>query len=124
MRVSFLVLRVRRSKRYDRSHIDVFLLIFSSPYPLMFKVITPRFSQQFERWTDALETAKSLIPQCKSLTEDIRIFLFNELIWVYSRSHKYPQYIGAGTYDRLARLFIQEAIEAEETESKENKSSR
>jgi hypothetical protein len=80
----------------------------------MFQVITPRFSQQFERWTDALETAKSLIPQCKSLTEDIRILLFDELIWVYSRSHKYPQYIGAGTYDRLARLFIQEAIEAGE----------
>jgi len=83
----------------------------------MFKVITPGFSQQFERWTDALETAKSLIPQCKSLTEDIRIFLFDELIWVYSRSHKYPQYIGAGTYDRLARLFIQEASETESTEA-------
>lgn len=79
----------------------------------MFKVVTPRFSQEFERWTDALETAKSLIPQCKSLTEDIRIFLFDELIWVYSRSHKYPQYIGAGMYDRLAKLFIQEAIAAE-----------
>ncbi|MBD2464639.1 hypothetical protein H6G89_26890 [Oscillatoria sp. FACHB-1407] len=79
----------------------------------MFKVVTPRFSQEFERWTDALETAKSLIPQCKGLTEDIRIFLFDELVWVYSRSHKYPQYIGAGMYDRLARLFIQEAIEAE-----------
>lgn len=79
----------------------------------MFKIVTPRFSQEFERWTDALETAKSLIPQCKSLTEDIRIFLFDELIWVYSRSHKYPQYIGAGMYDRLAKLFIQEAIAAE-----------
>ncbi|MDX2215746.1 MAG: hypothetical protein SFY66_20960 [Oculatellaceae cyanobacterium bins.114] len=79
----------------------------------MFKVVTPRSSQEFERWTDALEAAKSLIPQCKSLTEDIRIFLFDELVWVYSRLHKYPQYIGAGMYDRLAKLFIQEAIAAE-----------
>jgi hypothetical protein len=79
----------------------------------MFRIVTPRYSQEFERWTDALEAAKSLIPQCKSLTEDIRIFLFDELIWVYSRSHKYPQYIGAGMYDRLAKLFIQEAIAAE-----------
>lgn len=80
----------------------------------MFKVVTRGFSQEFERWTDALESAKSLIPQCKSLTQDIRIFLFDELIWVYSREHKYPKYIGAGMYDRLARLFIQEAIEEEE----------
>jgi hypothetical protein len=83
----------------------------------MFRVITPGFSQEFERWTDALEAGKSLIPQCKSLTQDIRIFLFDELIWIYSRSHKYPQYIGAGTYDRLARLFIQEAIEEETAEA-------
>ncbi len=76
----------------------------------MFKVVTPRYSQTFDRWTDALNTAKSLIPECKSLTEDVRIFLFDDLIWVYSRLHKYPQYIGAGMYDRLARLFLQEAI--------------
>ena len=79
----------------------------------MFKVVTPRFSQEFDRWTDALNTAKSLMPQCKSLTEDVRIYLFDELVWVYSRSHKYPMYIGAGMYDKLARLFIQEAIEEE-----------
>ena len=82
----------------------------------MFKVVTPRFSQTFDRWTDALNTAKALIPDCKSLTEDIRIFLFADLVWVYSRSHKYPQYIGAGMYDRLARIFVQEAI-AESTDS-------
>lgn len=70
----------------------------------------PGFSQEFERWTDALNTANALKPKCKSLTQDIRIFLFDDLVWVYSRSHKYPQYIGAGTYDRLARIFIQEAI--------------
>ncbi|MBE9179952.1 hypothetical protein IQ268_15375 [Oculatella sp. LEGE 06141] len=80
----------------------------------MFKVVAPEFSEEFERWTDALNTAKSLIPQCKGWTQDIRIFLLNELVWVYSRSHKYPQYIGAGMYDRLARLFVQEAIEAEQ----------
>lgn len=80
----------------------------------MFKVVFRDSSQEFERWTDALEAGKALIPHCKSWTEDIRIFLCDELIWLYSREHKYPKYIGGGTYDRLARLFIQEAIEAEE----------
>ena len=79
----------------------------------MFKVVTPRYSQEFERWTDALETAKSLMPQCNSWTEDVRIYLLDEVIWVYSKSHKYPMYIGAGMYDRLAKLYLQEAIEAE-----------
>ena len=80
----------------------------------MFKVITKDYTQEFERWTDALEAANALKPQCKSLTQDIRIFLEEELIWVYSRSHKYPMYIGAGTYDRLARLFVLEAMEDQE----------
>lgn len=80
----------------------------------MFRVVTKGFSEEYERWTDALNAAKSLIPQCKSLTQDIRIFLFDELVWVYSRLHKYPQYIGAGMYDRLAKLFIQESIEEAE----------
>jgi hypothetical protein len=83
----------------------------------MFKVVFRESSQEFERWTDALEAAKSLIPQCKSLTQDIRIFLFEDLIWLYSREHKFPKYIGAGTYDRLARLFIQEAMEAAESQN-------
>lgn len=82
----------------------------------MFRVITREFSQEFERWTDALNTAKSLQPQCKSLFQDIRIFDGKELIWVYSRSHTYPQYIGAGTYNRLARLFLQEATENDEVD--------
>jgi hypothetical protein len=77
----------------------------------MFKVITKDYTQEFERWTDALEAANALKPQCKNLTQDIRIFLEEELIWVYRRSHKYPMYIGAGTYDRLARLFVLEAME-------------
>ena len=77
----------------------------------MFRVISKYCDSKFERWTDALYYAKSLIPKCKSLFEDIRIFYGEDLIWIYSRSHKYPQYIGAGTYDRLARLFILENTE-------------
>lgn len=85
----------------------------------MFKVVTQDFSEEFERWTDALYTAKALIPQCKQWTQDIRIFLCDELIWLYSREHKYPKYIGAGTYDRLAQLFIQEAMEEDAATSDE-----
>ena len=75
----------------------------------MFRVKSPKFEAEFVRWTDALARANSLKATCKSLFEDIRIYYGEELLWVYSRSHKYPQYIGAGTYDKLARLFIQEA---------------
>ena len=77
-------------------------------------------TREFERWTDALYHAKSLIPQCRSLFEDIRIFVGQELVWVYSRSHKYPQYVGAGNYDRLARLFIAEAMEEEAAQEETN----
>ena len=77
----------------------------------MFRVITPDFEAQYERWTDALNKANSLIPQCQGLFKDIRIYYQDNLIWLYSRSHKYPQYIGAGVYDQLARLFIKEALE-------------
>lgn len=80
----------------------------------MFRVLTPKFDQEYSRWIDALEAANSLIPECKSLLEDIRIYYGKEIIWVYSRSHKYPQYIGAGMYDKLARLFIQETLEDEQ----------
>ncbi len=82
----------------------------------MFKVVTRDVSQTFERWTDALDAAKALIPECTSWTQDIRIYLCDELIWLYSKEYKYPQYIGAGTYNRLARLFIQETLEAEAAE--------
>jgi hypothetical protein len=81
----------------------------------MFRVITPGFSQEFERWTDALNTAKSLQPKCKSLFQDIRILDGEDVVWVYSRSHTYPQFIGAGTYNRLAMLFLQEAMEDSES---------
>ena len=83
----------------------------------MFRVLTRGYSEEFERWTDALEVANSLKPKCQSWLQDIRIYDGEDLIWVYSRSHAYPQYIGAGTYNRLARLFIEEAI-AEESPSK------
>ncbi|MBD1905847.1 hypothetical protein NDI37_09475 [Funiculus sociatus GB2-A5] len=86
----------------------------------MFRVITPGFSQEFERWTDALNTAKSLQPKCKSLFQDIRILDGEDVVWVYSRSHTYPQFIGAGTYNRLAMLFLQEAMEDSESSDGES----
>jgi hypothetical protein len=76
----------------------------------MFRVVTRGVSQEFQRWTDALEAGKALIPQCKSLLQDIRIFYGDQLIWIYSRSNTYPQFIGPKMYDRLARLFIEEAL--------------
>lgn len=79
-----------------------------------FRVVAPGSVQEFERWTDALNAAKALIPKCKSWAEDIRIFLCDELIWLYSREHKYPKYIGPGMYNKLARLFLQEELEARE----------
>ena len=78
---------------------------------MMFKVIARGFTQTYDRWTDALNVAKSLMPQCKWFDE-IRIVAQEDLIWVYSRSHKFPQFIGPGTYDRLARLFIAETMTA------------
>jgi len=81
----------------------------------MFRVVFQDNSQEFERWTDALEAGKALIPQCKPLSKDIRIYLFDDLIWLYSRENKFPKYMGAGTYNRLARLFIQEALEDQES---------
>jgi hypothetical protein len=81
----------------------------------MFRVVFQDTAQEFERWTDALEAGKALIPQCKTLTKDIRIYLFDDLLWLYSRENKFPKYMGAGTYDRLARLFMQEALEEQES---------
>jgi hypothetical protein len=92
----------------------------SSKPSILFRVVTRGTSQEFERWTDALEAGKALIPQCKSLLQDIRIFAGDELLWIYSRSNTYPQFIGPGTYNRLAKLFIAEAIaEQEATQSAE-----
>ncbi|HEY9846829.1 MAG TPA: hypothetical protein V6D03_11605 [Candidatus Caenarcaniphilales bacterium] len=86
----------------------------------MFRVATRGFSQEFGRWTDALNTAKSLQPKLKSLLQDIRIFDGKDLVWVYDRLHVHPQYIGPGTYKRLALLFLQEAMEEEAALRKDN----
>jgi hypothetical protein len=86
----------------------------------MFRVITRDFSQEFDRWIDALDVAKSLIPQCKWFQE-VRILENGEMVWVYTRSHKYPQFIGAGTYDRLARRFLLETTEAAAQEESDDK---
>ena len=80
----------------------------------MFRVVTGGFSQEFKRWRDAVNTANLLKPKCKSWFEDIRVFDGENLVWVYSLSHTYPQYIGPGTYRRLAILFLQEATEEQE----------
>jgi hypothetical protein len=82
----------------------------------MFRVFTKGYDREFERWTDALEAGNSLIPKCKSWFQDIRIFDGEDLVWIYSRSHTYPQYIGAGSYNRLARLFLLENAELVEVE--------
>ncbi len=82
----------------------------------MFRVFTKNYDREFERWTDALNAGNSLKPKCKSLFQDIRIFDQGELIWVYSRFHTYPQYIGAGVYNRLARLFLLENAKMIEVE--------
>ena len=74
----------------------------------MFRVTTRDYDQTFDRWTDALDAANELKPQCKWL-QDVRISDGDDLVWIYSRSHRYPQYIGAGTYDRLVKLFVEEA---------------
>lgn len=89
-------------------------------YEYLFRVVAKDCNREFKRWTDALYFAKSLMPKCRSLFEDIRIFIGDELVWVYSRSHKYPQFVGAGNYDRLARLFVVETMEDEAKEA-ENK---
>ncbi len=84
----------------------------------MFRVVTKGFDESFDKWTDALNAGNKLRPQCRSLLQDIRISEKGTVVWVYSRSHAHPMYFGAGTYDRLARLFLLEnapEIEVEET---------
>ena len=87
----------------------------------MFRVMTPGFEKSYERWTDALNQANSMIPNCKGLFKDIRIYYGENLIWVYSRLHKYPQYIGPRMYDKLAKLFITEAMEEEAAQNLDSK---
>ncbi|MER3433689.1 MAG: hypothetical protein C4288_09695 [Leptolyngbya sp. ERB_1_1] len=80
----------------------------------MFKVVTRDVDREFDRWIDALDFAKSLMPECKWF-QDIRIFEKGNLVWVYSRSHKFPQFVGAGVYDRLAKRFLIETAIKEGT---------
>lgn len=79
---------------------------------MVFKVVTRNVDRDFDRWIDALEFAKSLMPDCKWF-QDVRIFEKGNLVWVYSRSHKFPQFVGAGVYDRLAKRFLIETLESE-----------
>jgi hypothetical protein len=74
----------------------------------MFRVVFKDFDQTFERWTDAVDAGNQLKPKCRSLLQDIRIYENEQVIWVYSRSHVHPMYIGHGTYDRLVKLFVAE----------------
>jgi hypothetical protein len=74
----------------------------------MFRVVFKDFDQTFERWTDAVDAGNQLKPKCRSLLQDIRIYENEQVIWVYSRSHVHPMYIGLGTYDRLVKLFVAE----------------
>ncbi len=82
----------------------------------MFRVFTKDYDREFDRWTDALAAGNSLKSKCKSLFQDIRIFEDGELIWVYSRLHTHPQYLGAGVYNRLARRFLLENAQMIEVE--------
>jgi dihydropteroate synthase len=76
---------------------------------MTFTVVTKNFKESFERWVDALETANRLRPKLKSWFVDIRIFDGDDLVWMYSKLRAFPEYIGPGTYDRLARQFVLES---------------
>lgn len=91
----------------------------TTKYEYNFRVVAKDCEREFERWTDALYFAKSLMPKCRSLFQDIRIFIGEEVVWVYSRSHKYPMFMGKGNYDKLARLFIAETMEDEAKEKEQ-----
>jgi hypothetical protein len=74
----------------------------------MFRVVAKDFDKSFHRWTDALEAGNQLKKKCRSLFQDVRILDEKEVVWVYSRTHLHPLYMGPGTYDRLVKLFITE----------------
>lgn len=79
---------------------------------MAFKVVTPGYEEAFERWTDALERANSMKSSLRSWFKDIRILEDTGRgwtpVWTYGRGRSHPEYLGPGTYDRLARLFIAE----------------
>ncbi|MGD1899325.1 MAG: dihydropteroate synthase [Phormidesmis sp.] len=83
---------------------------------MAFKVVTPGYEETFERWTEALEKANSMKSSLKSWFKDIRILEDGRPVWVFGRGRSHPEYLGPGTYDRLARLFITEAQSAVKSE--------
>jgi hypothetical protein len=74
----------------------------------MFTVRAKRYQQDYDRWVDALEAAKPLQAKC-GWFDEVQILEKGELVWVYSRGYKYPRFIGAGVYDRLAKRFALES---------------
>lgn len=81
----------------------------------MFKVLTTTgVSEEYLRWIDALTAAKARIPECRGWLNEIRILEDGEPVWSFTRSNKYPVFLGPGTYNRLARQFIRETIAEEQ----------
>jgi hypothetical protein len=76
---------------------------------MSFHVVAPNFEQTCDRWIDALELAKSKIPTCKGIFQQVKILENGKLVWLYDRFHRHPQFYGAGTYNRLARRFLEES---------------
>ncbi len=87
----------------------------------MFRVITTTgVSEEYERWIDALDAAKARIPECKGWFGEVRILENDNPVWSFTRSNKYPVFLGPGTYNRLARQFLQETMEQEASENSTN----
>jgi hypothetical protein len=85
---------------------------------MSFHVVAPNFEQTCDRWIDALDLAKSKISTCKGIFQQVKILENGKLVWLYDRFHRHPQFYGAGTYNRLARRFLEES--AAEERSKMN----
>lgn len=84
----------------------------------MFRVITTTgVSEDYERWIDALEAAKARMPECKGWFGEVRILENGDPVWSFTRSNKYPVFLGPGTYNRLARQFLEETLEQEASEN-------
>ena len=87
----------------------------------MFKVLTTTgISEEYARWIDALDAAKARIPECKGWFSEIRILEDGEPVWSFTRSNKYPVFLGPGTYNRLARQFIRETLAEEQVAQAQN----
>ena len=53
----------------------------------------------------------------KSWFKDIRILEDGTPVWVFGRGRSHPEYLGPGTYDRLARLFMSEGRAVAQSET-------